>query len=49
MTDKPSIFAAAEHEAREYVEIDLSDSAQVYLKGLLESQENDVIGIRVFI
>ncbi|MGB5324256.1 MAG: Fe-S biogenesis protein NfuA [Pseudomonadales bacterium] len=49
MTDKPSIFAKAHSDASEYVEIDLSDSAQEYLKGLLDSQEDDVIGIRVFI
>lgn len=49
MPDKPSIFAAADQNERDYVEIDLSDSAQEYLKGLLESQEDDVIGIRVFI
>ncbi|MBT8138138.1 MAG: Fe-S biogenesis protein NfuA [Gammaproteobacteria bacterium] len=49
MTDTPSIFAAADTQAREYVEIELTDSAQEYLKGLLESQDEDVIGIRVFI
>ncbi|MDG1938838.1 MAG: Fe-S biogenesis protein NfuA [Pseudomonadales bacterium] len=33
----------------DFVEIDLSESAQEYLKGLLEKQEDDVVGIRIFI
>lgn len=49
MTEKSAIFASADAEKREYVEIALSDAAQQYLAGLLDSQEDDVIGIRVFI
>lgn len=33
----------------DFVEISLSDSAQEYLKGLLDKQEDDVVGIRIFI
>mgnify|MGYP002061238382 FL=1 len=33
----------------DFIEIDLSDSAQEYLKGLLDKQEDDVVGIRIFI
>jgi Fe/S biogenesis protein NfuA len=33
----------------DFVEIYISDSAQEYLKGLLEKQEDDVVGIRIFV
>ena len=33
----------------DFIEIDLSASAQDYLKGLLSKQEDDVLGIRIFI
>ena len=33
----------------EFIEIDLSESAQEYLLGLLDKQEDDVVGIRIFI
>lgn len=36
-------------EPSDFVEIYLSDSAQEYLKGLLEKQDDDVVGIRIFI
>lgn len=42
------VDAASEAQA-DVVEIDLSESAQEYLKGLLEKQEDDVVGIRIFI
>ncbi len=42
------VDAAADGQA-DIVEIDLSESAQEYLKGLLEKQEDDVVGIRIFV
>ncbi|MDG1292696.1 MAG: Fe-S biogenesis protein NfuA [Pseudomonadales bacterium] len=33
----------------DFVEIYISESAQEYLKGLLEKQEDDVVGIRIFV
>lgn len=33
----------------DFIEIHLSNSAQEYLKGLLDKQEDDVMGIRIFI
>ncbi|MBT8149280.1 MAG: Fe-S biogenesis protein NfuA [Pseudomonadales bacterium] len=46
-----SVFASGERDPSDaaFTEIALSDSAQEYLCGLLESQGEDVIGIRVFI
>lgn len=46
MTDAPQTPTETEEA---FTEIDLSDSAQEYLKGLLEKQEDDVVGIRIFI
>ena len=46
MTDAPQTPTETEEA---FIEIDLSDSAQEYLKGLLEKQEDDVVGIRIFI
>ncbi len=49
MTD--SIFAdkTKDPDSDEFVEIELTVSAQEYLAGLLQSQDEDVLGIRVFI
>jgi Fe/S biogenesis protein NfuA len=46
-----STFSSGEHDpsSEDFTEIVLTDSAQEYLCGLLESQEEDVIGIRVFV
>lgn len=38
-----------ESTEEDFIEIHLSDSAQEYLFGLLEKQEDDVLGIRIFI
>lgn len=48
---KDSIFAdkVRSPDDEDFVEIELTDSAQEYLGGLLESQDDDVIGIRVFV
>lgn len=47
MSDSPK--DAMLEEPSDFVEIYLSDSAQEYLKGLLEKQDDDVVGIRIFI
>ena len=46
-----SIFAdnIKDPDSEDFTEIALTDSAQEYLSGLLDSQDDDVIGIRVFI
>lgn len=44
-----NIFKAASDKVEAYVELDMSESARDYLAGLLESQEDDVLGVRVFI
>lgn len=46
-----SIFSATSKgvDSADFEEISLSESAQEYLKGLLDAQEDDVVGIRVFI
>lgn len=40
---------ASELAAKEFKEIEFTESARRYLHGLLDSQEDDVLGIRVFI
>ncbi len=51
MTDQPDApnDTAAAELPEDFVEIDLSASAQEYLASLLEKQGDDVVGIRIFI
>lgn len=44
-----SVNSSKPTDDADYVEIDLSASGQEYLVGLLATQEDDVIGIRVFV
>lgn len=49
MTESKFATTTKDPNDPDFTEIDLSDSAQEYLKGLLESQDDKVVGIRVFI
>lgn len=49
MTDSKFADTIKNPDDEDFVEISLTDSAQEYLGGLLESQGDDVIGIRVFV
>lgn len=49
MTDDKQTASSVDTVDAEYIEIDLSASSQEYLRGLLDGQDEDVRGIRIFI
>ena len=49
MSQPPSSELPSEEKEAELVEIDLSEAAQAYLKDLLDKQDEEVAGIRIFI